>query len=922
MNASLKDLSQALLEGRPDALLRRALEHWPGPALLFDALLRLRWCSAAARAQIECTAGNPDGAGFEDLRLPWPLSPEDFDAALAGQVVEIDAGTLSTRDGRHHACGVRLLPLQPGEGGGVLCSEAPAPALDSADTLPSTQHSFDAAQAGAWRWDFSRDECVIDARWCETLDLDPFPGPGHQAQWEHQIHPDDLPAYQRRRAELQRGSIQRFEVEYRILTRTHHWVWVLQRGRVTRRDPAGRPLQAVGLCIDIDRRKREETQLRTNESRLATALWGARAAFWQWHVPTDALTMSPMWFAMMQYTREQWDSIENPWNTRAHPDDLPAVNAAVNAYHAGETESLEYEYRMRTGTGEWKWLLDRGRAVEWDPDGKPVVVMGVTLDIDAQKQAELALRASQDRLATAVWGARMGLWELDFSTERTVWFNDWCAQNDVDPCDGTDHVDRWDANIHPDDVDEAARRFGEHVKGFTEYYDAEYRVRTRAGKWMWVFERSLVVERDASGAARRMVGICMDITARHEQTERQHFAQPWLETALEVGRGGMWSWDLESGAVNFTETYYRLLGIDPQDARADATLWDEHIHPEDLPRVRAAARLMLQGAPGVYDVEYRMRHADGRWIWVHDRARVQQRDADGRARQVVGFVVDVSESHAAREALRASEERFRYATQAARGVVYDIDYATQQVERIGTEALLGVDDDALGHLRDDWIARIDPDDAVRFHAQRQLGGAVGSTQETAYRVRHGDGHWLHVWDHAIVVAAREGQPLRRIGFVQDVSEQLAEHLRLGAQAQLLALVEAPVALLERDGRLRTTSPAFDARFGAGSGGVSDGQGDGESGGSDAQPGGLRGRALRELVAVDDARWTAICAEMSAAGTAAGTRIELTCRHRDGSTFPCTFSVRAVEVAGEPLVLLSLLPAGTPAEPPTIPPAAH
>ena len=896
MNASLKDLSQALLEGRPDALLRRALDHWPGPALLFDALLRLRWCSPVARAQLECTAGSPEGAGYEDLRLPWPLTPEDFDAVLAGQVVEIDAGTLSARDGRHHADGVRLQPLLPNEGGGVLCCAAPPPVRDSADTLPSTQHSFDAAQAGAWRWDYEHDESIIDARWCETLDLDPFAGPGHQAQWEHQIHPDDLPAYQRRRAELQRGSVQRFEVEYRMLTRAHHWVWVLQRGRVTRRDAAGRPLQAVGLCIDIDRRKREETQLRANESRLATALWGARAAFWQWHVPTDALTMSPMWFAMMQYTREQWDSIDNPWNTRAHPDDLAAVNAAVNAYHAGESESLEYEYRMRTGAGEWKWLLDRGRAVEWDPDGKPVVVMGVTLDIDAQKQAELALRASQDRLETAVWGARMGLWELDFTTERTVWFNDWCAQNDIDPCDGNDHVNRWDANIHPDDVAEAARRFSEHVEGNSVYYDAEYRVRTRAGKWTWVFERSLVVKRDAGGAARRMVGICMDVTARREQAERQHFAQPWLETALEVGRGGMWSWDLESGAVNFTDTYYRLLGIAAQDARADATLWDERVHPEDLARMRAAARLMLQGAPGVYDVEYRMRHADGHWIWVHDRARVQQRGPDGRARGVVGFVVDVSESYAAREALRVSEERFRHAMQAARGVVYDVDDTTQRVTRIGTEAFLGFSDAELGHRRDDWLARIEPADAERFQAQRARCGEVGSIQETDYRVRHGDGRWLHVWDHAIVVAASDGQPLRRVGFVQDVSEKRREHRMLRAQAQLLALADAPVALLDREWRLRTSSPAFDVRFGAEPGG-----------GAGALPGAFAGRALRELVAVDDARWVAICAEMSAAGTAAGTSIELPCRHRDGSTFLCALSVRAVEADGERLLLLRLLP---------------
>ena len=889
MNASLKDLSQVLSEGRPDTLLSRALEHWPGPALLFDALLRLRWCSPAARALIECDSGRLEGAGIEDLQLPWPLGPEDFDPVLTGQTVEIDAPTLSARDGRHHAVGVRLQPLAPGEGGGVLCSEAPAPAVDTADTLPSTQHSFDAAQAGAWRWDFARDESVIDARWCETLDLDAFPGPGHQAHWEHQIHPDDLPAYQRRRAELQRGSVQRFEVEYRMLTRAHQWVWVLQRGRITRRDAAGRPLQAVGLCIDIDRRKREETQLRANESRLATALWGARAAFWQWHVPTDALTLSPMWFAMMQYTREQWESIANPWTTRAHPDDMAAVNEAVRAYCDGEVEALEYEYRMRTGTGEWKWLVDRGRAVEWDPDGKPVVVMGVTLDIDAQKQAELALRASQDRLRTAVWGARMGLWELDFGSERTVWFNDWCAQNDIDPCDGEDHVDRWDANIHPDDIAEAARRFAEHVAGKSEYYDAEYRVRTRGGKWLWVFERSLVVERDAAGAARRMVGICMDITARREQEIGQHFAQPWVEAALQVGRGGMWYWDLESGGVDFTDTYFRLLGIEPQAGRACANIWEARTHPDDLGRVREAARGMLLGGPGIYDVEYRLRHEDGRWIWVHDRARVQARGVDGRARQVVGFIVDVTESRNAREALRTSEERLRYAMLAVRGAVYDVDYGSAQVARVGTESLLGCTDEQIGRVRGDWMARIDAADVARFRALREQPCPVGGIQQIDYRLRHADGRWLHVSDHTIVVSEQDGLPRRRVGFVQDVTSQHQERALLRAQAQALCLLDAPLALLDAQWTRCASTRAFDARFGT-------------------PAGALAGQALRGLLAVDEAQWAAICAEMARVDTSVDTTIELACRHRDSSIFHCALTLRALEVDEERWLLLRLVPA--------------
>jgi PAS domain S-box-containing protein len=886
MNASLKDLSQALLESRPDSLLRRALEHWPGPALLFDALLRLCWCSAAARAQAVSRTGSLHGAGLEDLQLPWPLVPEDFDAALAGLEVDLDAAALGARDGRQHDVCVRLRPLALGEATGVLCFVEPEPASTAAGTLPSPQRSFDAAQAGAWRWDIRRDERVIDSGWCDTLQLDACPGPDHQAGWEHQIHPDDVEAYRRRCAELQRGSIQRFESEYRMLTRDHRWVWVMQRGRITQRDAAGRPLEAVGLCIDIDRRKREETTLRANESRLATALWGARAAFWQWHVPTDVLTLSPMWFAMTGHTREKWEGVRDPWNAHAHPDDLAAVDAAVQRYQDGRIESLEYEYRMRTGSGEWKWLLDRGRAVEWDPDGRPVVVMGVTLDIDAQKQAELALRSSEERLKTAVWGARMGLWEKNFVNENTVWFNDWCAQNDIDPCDGADHVERWDANLHPDDVAEAARRFSEHVAGDTEYYDAEYRVRTRSGKWLWVFERSLVVERDAEGNARRMVGICMDINARREEELGQHFTQPWLELALAVGRGGLWSWDLDSGRLDYTDTYYRLLGVDPQEGRAKAQFWDERIHPEDIGRVRDCARTLIENGCGAFDVEYRMRHQDGHWVWLHDRAAVQARGADGRARHVVGFVVDVSESHADREALRASEERFRLAAQAVQGVIYDVDYRTSKVTRFGTEGMLGSSDIEIGGVRGDWIARIQPEDAARFTALRAQRCPPGGTQEIEYRVRHGDGRWLHVWDRAIVVSEADGKPLRRIGFVQDITERHREHEALRTQASILATLHQGVALLDASLVLRMSNAAFDQRFGA-------------------AVGELAGQEFKSLLAVDAAQWQRICDEMPSVSDSTDSAFELSCRHRDGSTFHCQVLLRALYVDGERQIVLTL-----------------
>ena len=121
-----------------------------------------------------------------------------------------------------------------------------------------------------------------------------------------------------------------------------------------------------------------------------------------------------------------------------------------------------------------------------------------------------------ERLKSAIGGAPIGLWEIDFRSDRTSWFNDWCERLSLDPCEACDPIARWGARIHPEDLSEASLRLGNHLAGTEDHYDAEYRVRDRDGRWCWVFERGRVVERAADGVPVRMVGVCMDIDARKE----------------------------------------------------------------------------------------------------------------------------------------------------------------------------------------------------------------------------------------------------------------------------------------------------------------------------------------------------------------------------------------------------------------------
>ena len=279
------------------------------------------------------------------------------------------------------------------------------------------------------------------------------------------------------------------------------------------------------------------------------------------------------------------------------------------------------------------------------------------------------------RLETAVWGTGIGLWEIDFVRDRTRWFGDWCERMNIDPCDGQDHVARWDAHLHPEDMEEAGRRFRAHVAGSEDHYDAEYRIRDRSGRWRWLFERGRVVERAPDGVALRMVGLCMDIDSRKAAEIDLVTSRNRLELALETARGSMWDLDPAGGEPRQCDFFYRMLGVEPQVGRLDAHFWSSRLHPEDAPRVREALRRAVEGN-ALYEAEYRLRHADGSWRWVLDRGRALEHDGSGHALHLVGFIVEIADPHSLEREL--------------------IEIANREQQRIGSDLHDGLGQDLTG----------------------------------------------------------------------------------------------------------------------------------------------------------------------------------------------------------------------------------
>ena len=130
-----------------------------------------------------------------------------------------------------------------------------------------------------------------------------------------------------------------------------------------------------------------------------------------------------------------------------------------------------------------------------------------------------------------------------------------------------------------------------------------------------------------------------------------------LEAAQRIARVGWWERDFRTNRVSLSDEVRRTFGVEPLDLPHWHERWVNLIHPEDRPKVAAAAAAALNGGPP-YDVEYRVVRPDGSMRVVHSQGEVI-RDESGRPVRQFGMLQDITALRQAEHELRASEERFR-----------------------------------------------------------------------------------------------------------------------------------------------------------------------------------------------------------------------------------------------------------------------
>lgn len=249
------------------------------------------------------------------------------------------------------------------------------------------------------------------------------------------------------------------------------------------------------------------------------------------------------------------------------------------------------------------------------------------------------LKKELNRLSLVVEGTKAGYWDWDIQTGLVTTNSTWAEMIGYTPEElGQVTIATWENFSHPVDLRLATARIESHIRGETDFYEAEVRMRHKDGHWVWILDRGRVFERDVNGMALRMVGSHQEITERkHAEEKLRQERNLFLEGPVTV-----FKWLNSEGYPTeyVSPNVIMLTGYSPADFTSGIIHYTDIIHPDDLDRIlHEISGFFADSERTSFEQEYRIIRKDGKIAWIYDFTTII-RDDQGQITSFEGYVLD------------------------------------------------------------------------------------------------------------------------------------------------------------------------------------------------------------------------------------------------------------------------------------------
>jgi PAS domain S-box-containing protein len=499
---------------------------------------------------------------------------------------------------------------------------------------------------GYWEWDSSTNEVVLSEEMQRIVGYDRA-----HAKFSGRpdiIHPDDIVKLQYAIEEARKGGSP--IIDFRLVFPNGDTKWMQAGSTYIDRDSANGG-RYFGYALDITDSKLMGEALKDSEETLKQAQHLAQVGSWTWNLKDNSFVLSDEMSNLYGFGKSEIRSLENILNTFIHPDDRETVFEA-----AGKVLTDVYGdplvYRIIKPDGEVRWMSATIPEVRhFDVDGNPEVMVGAVQDITQQKQAEEALRESEEKLRTVFDSIGDGITVLDLAgniidVNETVLRIKGYNREDVIGRFGLDFILEKDR----------ARATEEMMVLFNGELEKtpfkEYALLGKDGSKI-PCEASASLLRDGDGNIVGLISVERDLRERKKTESYLQESESLLRQAEKLAGIGSWQWSLRTNKFVMSEGMSLLYGTEGKEFAHLKDIVETLIHPDDREEVyRAAEGMVVEGFGET--LIYRVIRPDGEVRWINATIpEVRRFGEDGKPEIVFGAVQDVTEHKQAEQQLRA-----------------------------------------------------------------------------------------------------------------------------------------------------------------------------------------------------------------------------------------------------------------------------
>lgn len=544
-----------------------------------------------------------------------------------------------------------------------------------------------------WDWWIETGKTVFNERWAEIIGytLDEL-GPTHYSTWVRFVHPDDLKTSENLLQKVFEGKLSHYELEVRMKHKDGHWIWALDRGKVTQWDKNGKPIRMTGTHLDITERKKVEEDIQLKQSYLRAIIENQPGLVWLKDESSRFLTVNTA-FAL-SCGKNNPEELVGLTDFDVWPSDLAQqYRSDDEKVIKSRREYMTEEPVFEKGTITW---FETFKMPVINAEGDVIGTTGYARDITERQLTNQALKHRDTLLTQVSLATQVLIIDKDISSAVPR------ALEIIGKASGHDRVNLFECHVDPQTAENVASLRYQWVKPgigaqlnnpelqflsldrlLPGWFDTLVRNKSISGSvgqfseaeqsllryhgivsmlvepvnvdgrlWGFVAFDNCSTEHewgDSELAILKSLASSLGAAlSRGFSEESLRLSREQFALAVHGSNDGIWDWNLRDNSLYLSERWKEQLGYRDDELKNSLETFTNMIHPDDRTRIHEYIDHYLSGGTDKYRIEFRMKHKNGDWRWILARGAAVL-DQSGKPVRMAGSHTDITERKQAEE---------------------------------------------------------------------------------------------------------------------------------------------------------------------------------------------------------------------------------------------------------------------------------